>query len=76
MALGGPYQLEFEVMQMFFKLDTEYLQCIDGIIELDVPESKKGNHYLFKKLVRRLSSEDVEAREEGDLQCFQNLQTP
>lgn len=50
-ALGGPYQLEYEVIQMFLKLAAECLQFRYGIIELDVPESKKSNQYLlFKNL--------------------------
>ena len=53
---------------MLLKLDAESLQCAHGtIIELDVPESKKGNQYLLlRNLVRHLNSEKVEAREDGD----------
>ena len=53
---------------MLLKLDAESLQCAHGtIIELDVPESKKGNQYLLlRNLVRHLNSEEVEAREDGD----------
>ena len=43
MALGNPYKLESEVMKMLMGQDVESLQCAYGIIELDVPESKKGN---------------------------------
>lgn len=51
MILGGPYQLEYEVIQMFLKLDAKCLQFRYGIIELDGPESKKSNQYLlFKNL--------------------------
>ena len=61
-------QLECEVMQMLLKLDAEHLQCAYGIIELDVPKSKKGNqHLLLKSLVRHLNPEEVEAREDDGL---------
>ena len=74
MAPRNPYQLESEVMEMLLKLDAESLMCGYGIIKLDVPESMKGNqHLLFKNLVRHLNSEEVEAREDGDLQFFQKL---
>ena len=74
MALGSPSQLKTEVMQMLWKLDTESLQCACGIIELDVPESKKGNqHLLLENLVRHANSEEVEAREDGGLYFFQKL---
>ena len=74
MALGNPHQVESEVMDMLFKLDAESLQCAYGIIELEVPENKKGNQQLlFKNLVRHLISEEVEAREDGSLQFFQKL---
>ena len=49
MTLRNPYQLESEVMQMLLKLDAGSLQCAYGIIELDVPESKKGNQHLVFK---------------------------
>ena len=63
------------MMQMLLKLDDESLQCAYGIIELDVPESKKDNlHLLFKNLVRHLNSEEMEAREGDGLQFFQILQ--
>ena len=51
MALGNLYKLEYEVMHMLLKLDA------DGIIELDFPESKKGNQHLLRNLVRHLNSE-------------------
>ena len=74
MALGNPHQVESEVMHMLLKLDAESLQCAYGIIKLEVPESKKGNqHLLFKNLVRHFNSEEVEAREDSDLQFFQKL---
>ena len=74
MALGNPHQVESEVMHMLLKLDAESLQCAYGIIELEVPVSKKGNqHLLFKNLVRHLNSEEVEAREDDGLQFFQKL---
>ena len=74
MALRNSYQLESEVIQMLLKLDSESLQFTYAIIELDVPESKKGNqHLLFKNLVRYLNSEEVEAREDGVRQCFPKL---
>ena len=75
MALKNLYQLESEMMQMLLKLDDESLQCAYGIIELDVPESKKDNlHLLFRNLVRHLNSEEMEAREGDGLQFFQILQ--
>ena len=52
-------------MHMLLKLDTESLQCAHGIIELGVLESKKGNEYLLRNLVRLLNSEEAEAREDG-----------
>ena len=74
MALGNLYKLEYEVMHMLLKLDAESLQCAHGIIELDFPESKKGNqHLLLRNLVRHLNSEEVEAREDGGLHFFQKL---
>ena len=74
MALGNPHQVESEVMHMLLKLDAESLLCAYGIIELEVPESKKGSqHLLFKNLVRHPDSEEVEAREDGGLQYFQRL---
>ena len=47
MALGNPHQVESEVMHMLFKLDAESLQFAYGIIELEVPGSKKGNQHLL-----------------------------
>ena len=74
MALGNPYELEYEVMHMLLELDAGSLQCTHGIIELDAPESKKGNqHLLFRNLVRHIYSEEVEAREDGDFHLFQKL---
>ena len=60
--------------KLLWKLDAESLQCAYGIIELDVPESKKVNqHLLLKNLVRHLNSEEAEAREDGGLHFFQKL---
>ena len=73
-ALGDPYQLEFEVTKMLLKLDAENFQCAFGIIELDVPENKNGNqHFVVKNLVWHHNSEKVKAREDGDLKFFQKL---
>ena len=44
MAVGNPYELEYEVMHMLLEMDAGSLQCAHGIIKLDVLESKKGNH--------------------------------
>ena len=67
-------KIESEVTKMLTYLDAESLQCAYGIIELDVPESKRGNKYrLFKYLVRHLNSEEVEAREDGGFEFFQKL---
>ena len=74
MALGNPSQLETEVMQMLWKLGAESLQCAYRIIELDVPESKKGNqNLLLKNFVRHVNIKEVEAREDGDLYFVQKL---
>ena len=74
MALGNPHQVESEVMHIILKLDAESLQCPYGIIELEVPESKRGNqHLFFKNLARHLNSEEVEAREDGGLNFFEKL---
>ena len=74
MALGNPYELEYEVMHMLLELNAGSLQCAHGIIELDAPESKKGNqHLLFRNLVRHIYSEEVEAREDGHFYLFQKL---
>ena len=68
------HQIESEVTKMLTYLDAESLQCAYGILELDVPESKRGNKYLlFKNLVRHLNSEAVEAREDGGFEFFQKL---
>ena len=68
------HKIESEVTKMLTYLDAESLQCAYGIIELDVPESKRGNKYLlFKYLVRHLNSEEVEAREDGGFEFFQKL---
>ena len=50
MALGNPYELEYEAMLILLELDAGSLQCAHGIIELDVPESKKGNQHLFLEI--------------------------
>lgn len=72
--MAEQHKIESEVTRMLTKLDAESLQCAYGILELDVPESKKGNQYLlFKNLVRHLNSEEVEAREDGGLEFFQKL---
>ena len=74
MSSGNPCELEYEVMHMLLELGTGSLQCAHGIIELDVPESKKGNHHLlFRNLVRHLYSEEVEAREDGGFHLLQKL---
>ena len=74
MGLENPHQVECEVIHMLLKLEYESLQCAYGIIQLQVPESKKGNqHLLFKNLVRQLSSEEVGAREDDGLHLFQKL---
>ena len=74
MSFGNPYELEYEVMHMLLELDTGSLQCAHGIIELDVPESKKGNQdLLFRNLVRHLYLEEVEAREDGGFHLLQKL---
>ena len=74
MSFGNPYELEYEVMHMLLELDTGSLQCAHGIIELDVPESKKGNQdLLFRNLVRHLYPEEVEAREDGGFHLLQKL---
>ena len=74
MAHANPCKLEYEVMHVLLKLDAESLQCALGIVELDVPESKKGNqHLLLRNLVRHLNSEQVEAREDDGLHFFQKL---
>ena len=74
MALGNPYELEYEAMHMLLELDAGSLQCAHGIIELDVPGSNKGNQHLpFGNLVRHFYSEEVEAREDGDFHLFQKL---
>ena len=74
MALGNPSQLETEVMQMLWKLGAESLQCAYRIIELDVPESKKGNqNLLLKNFVRHINIKEVEAREDGELYFVQKL---
>ena len=71
MALGNPYELEYEVMHMLLELDAGSLLCAHGIIKLDVLESKKGNqHLLFRNLVRHLYSEEVEIRENGGFHLF------
>ena len=65
MASVEQHKIESEVTKMLTYLDAESLQCAYGIIELDVPESKRGNKYLlFKNLVRHLNSEAVEERED------------
>ena len=59
---------------MLIARDTESLQSAYGIIELDVPESKKDNrHFLFYNLVNHLCSEEVEDREDGGVQIFKKL---
>lgn len=74
MASVEQHKIESEVTKMLTYLDAESLQCAYGIIELDVPESKRGNQYLlFKNLVRHLNSEEVEAREDSGLEFFQKL---
>ena len=74
MALGNPSKLETEVMQMLWKLDAESLQCPYGIIELDIPESKKGNqHLLLKNPRRHFISQKVEGREDGGLRFIQKV---
>ena len=74
MALGNPYELEYEAVHMLLELDAGCLQYAHGIIELDVPESKKGyQHPFFRNLVRHLHSEEVEVREAGGFHLFQKL---
>ena len=59
---------------MIIEKDTESLQCAYGIIELDVPESKKGyRHFLYCNLVNHFCSEEVETREDGGIQNFKKL---
>ena len=47
MTLRNSYQLGAEVIQMLLKQDAGSLQFTYAIIELDIPESKKGNQHLF-----------------------------
>ena len=62
MALGNPCELESEVIKIFIGRDAESLEHAYGIIELNVPESKKGNrHFLFCNFVKKWKPEKMVA---------------
>ena len=66
--------LETEVLSMPAMLDVGSLHCACGIVELDVPEEKKGNqNFLLKFLLRKLNSEELEASQDGGASWFQKL---
>ena len=52
--------LETEVLGMLTLMNADSLACACGILGLDVPEQKRGNHkLLLKYILRQPNSEDV-----------------
>ena len=66
--------LEKEVLGMFTLIDTDSLACACGILDLVVPQQKKGNlKLLLYYILRQLNYEGVRGSDDGGSSWYTKL---